>query len=194
MQGASAELEGLRLRFVMDDAYFRRFHTELVAHAKPGWRIQRRLGAVAMAAGLGLGVVGWGAGHQVAALIGLGLAGLGLAMISELVRRRRAWLSYQRQRPVFGREIVFVVHRGQLVRVAPGEPDMRVELTGRAEELQEGWRLPARILAMDAPPEGDAVSQTEASIYLPHDACEPPASRDALARLFEGMEIVRRAG
>jgi len=184
--------EQLELRFTLDEPYFRRFHEDLVGHCLPGWRLQRRMAMGAVVLGLVLAAAGAALWGGMGVIAGGSLTLFGGAMAAELVSRRGAWLRYQRRRPLFGKEVVFALQEGRLARVdPPGPVDVESVLTGEVHELAHGWRVRAKIVAMDEAPDHEAISTSCATIYLPHDACQPAVSRDAFASLFEGMDVQR---
>jgi hypothetical protein len=158
----------------MDLPYYREFHAEWIAAVGRGWRVDRVMIPAFLLVGLSLAVVGAAKGSLVAGVPGLLLCAFAGFEGFRHARKRSAWLQYCLSLPWSGKTMTIDVELGTLIQRHEFEGDPRFSKTGEVVDTPNGYLVKYRSARVDAP---DAVSTTEASVYIPHVAIQPPRSR-----------------
>ena len=182
----------MRVEFVMDEAYLREFHGEMVAVRLPRWRLHARVawGSVATAAVL----LGWSLwtdrvdAFGLALLIGL----VGGAILWRLRRRRERWLAYQRRLPTFGARVVVDVGEGELVQSSDRSTDVLAIRRGEIVESPRGWFVTYDVVHLGTEPTDDTVHTQRASAYLPNRGFEGGFTREAFVEALDWSFAIQR--
>ena len=184
--------EELRVRFVMDEAWHRAFHAEMVDVRLVRWRLQRRLSWSAVVLGAGQVVIATLLWMPVGLGVGALFAALGMGSLLRQHRRRERWLQAQRELPSFGATLGYHFENGMLIQTAETTGEVLGIPRGHVTESPEGWFVRYQTAHLGSWPTDDVVRTADASIWLPHAAVDPPTTRDAFAqRLSEVFEVRR---
>ena len=176
----------IAIEIVMDDGYYHEFHREWVASQGPGWRASKRMAIAFLTIGVGLGALGWVLGGiQMPAMTVTALV-VAVLIFASLARRKRRWLECNRALPLFGAALRIEVREGNLVQVKDYAGDPRFRRTGAIVLSPNGYFVKYRGLG---DPSDYAVSATDASVYLPHRAIDPPMSREAFLSALSAVEV-----
>jgi hypothetical protein len=191
---AESSRSSVTVSFVMDDAYLREFHGEMVRVRLPRWRLHARVASFCL--GAAILCVGWGlaVGRVEVLLFAMLSAVLGGGMHWRLRRRRERWLAYQRRLPTFGARITTEVDRGRLVQRSDRQTDVVAIPTGELVESPRGWFVTYDILLMGTEVTDPSVSTQRASAYLPESAFEQGVTRDGFAAELAATFRVQRLG
>ena len=169
----------------MDEAYFQRFHDEMVATRLIGWRRQRQTG-IALAVVGGLGCIASAATvRPEAAVLAVLTAALGFWALKRLEKRRHRWLTVQRGLPIYGAKVEVELDGWQLVLRADRSDELTAIAAGELVESPRGW-----FVTYDTAHLSRAPTQ-KASAWIPH-AFEPPIARDTFAAALDETFSVRR--
>jgi len=182
----------MRVEFVMDEAYLREFHGEMVATRLPRWRLHARVawGSVATSSGL----LAWALGSNRADVFGLALfvGMVGGGMLWRLHRRRERWLIHQRRLPTFGARVAMEVGDGELVQTSDRTSDVLAIRRGELLESPRGWFVTYDTVHLGTEPTDDTVSTSRTSAYLPAAGFDGGATRDAFVEALDLDFAVKR--
>jgi hypothetical protein len=184
----------MRFRFVMNDAYFREFHDQMVATRLPRWRLHRTVARASLvtAAATTVWTLASGRADTLALALVSGLVGGALTL--RLHQRRRRWLGYQRRLPVFGATVTVELSGGQLVQSSDRATDVQAIRRGEVLQSPNGWFVTYDTVHLGTTPDDEAVSTRHASAYLPRSSLQSPATDDEVAAAFAPAFTVRRLG
>lgn len=184
----------MTVHFVLDDAYLREFHAEMVQTRLPRWRFHKRVASVC----LGLSLLGIGYGVATGRTEAIALAAVsavfGAGMHGRLWQRRERWLAHQRRLPTFGARVTTTVDRGRLVQRSDKQTDVLSIPSGEIFESPRGWFVTYDIVLMGTEVTDPSVSTQRASVYLPQANFAPGATREAFAAAVAPTFEVRRLG
>jgi len=182
------------VHFVMNDAYLRAFHEQMVRTRLPRWRFHARVANACLL--FALLSAGWGlaTGGLDVLVLSAAAATFGGGMHWRLRRRRERWLTYQRRLPSYGARITTTVDRGRLVQRSDRQTDVVAIPTGELLESPAGWFVTYDILLLGTEVTDPSVNTQKASAYLPHSGFEPGTTRDAFAAALAPCFEVRRLG
>lgn len=177
--------------FVMDEAYFRRFHAEMVESRLSGWRRQRAIGVIFTLVGIAGAVVALGWMRWEASVVAVLMGVFGVWTLRRLAKRRDRWLWYQRRLPIFGARVEVELDGARLVQRADQTNDVVSIPAGEVIESRNGWFVTYEVVHLGTRASDEAVSTEKASAWIPH-AFEPAISRDAVAEALGETFVVRR--
>lgn len=182
----------MRVEFVMDEAYLREFHEEMVATKLPRWRLHERVANGSLAVGLVL--LAWALWSDRVDAFGLaivvGLVGSGMSW--RLRRRRERWLAYQRRLPTFGARVVVDVGEGELVQTSDRSTDVLAIRRGEIVESPRGWFVTYDVVHLGTEPTDDTVHTQRASAYLPNRGFEAGFTREAFVEALDWSFAIQR--
>jgi len=166
---------------VLDDAYYREFHGEMVATQLPRWRLHQRVAWASWA--VGAAMLGWTVLSLRADTLGVALvAGLvGGALSWRLHRRRKVWLRNQRRQAAFGTRLTVVVGDHQLTQRSDRAADMHIR-SGRVLPSPRGWFVSYDTVFLD---DDEPVEMRSGALYLPARSLAEIAAVGAVERALK---------
>jgi len=178
-------------RVVMDEAYYRTFHAEMVATRRPNGRRPRAVGVVFVILGTVFAVALVGMASLAASGAALFVAGFGVWSLRRLNQRRERWLAYQRRLPIFGATVIYELDGGRILQRADRKGDVLGIPAGEVIGSRSGWFITYDVVHLGTRASDEAISTDRASAWIPH-TFDPPVSRDEVAaRLSETFSVKR---
>jgi hypothetical protein len=164
------------IEFVMNESYFREFHEEWIAVRGASWRLDSMMVRLFVVAGIAVVIAALVANrHELLYLAG-GLLLIALFEGWKRVRRKSVWLNHCKTVPWYGKTMRIVLRGGDLFQENAFEGDPRFHRTGAILVTPNGYLVryeaPERI---DVP--SRAISDVDASVYVPHRAITPAMSK-----------------
>lgn len=171
------------IEFLMDADYYKEFHSEWISAVGRGWRVDRAMVPLFMAGGICLAVVGLQRSVLALTVPGLLCCLFAAVEFAKGKRKKAQWLAHALALPWSGKTMRIKVENRALVQNHEFEGDPRFERSGDLLDTPNGYLL--RYQSAGIPVPITAISDTFASVYIPHRAIQPAMTRAQFRSLLD---------